>query len=96
MRATDGVVRTSGGVPIFAEFSSSNGGWSTQGDFPYLRAAQDDWDGALAPSVHAWTAVLRASDLERRFPAVGRLQRVRVTARDGNGPWGGRVRRVVL
>jgi peptidoglycan hydrolase-like amidase len=96
VRATDGVVRTSGGVPVFAEFSSSNGGWSTDGDHPYLRAARDDWDGALTPSVHAWTAVLRASDLERRFPAVGRLQRVRVIARDGNGPWGGRVRSVVL
>jgi hypothetical protein len=96
VRATDGVVRTSGGVPVFAEFSSSNGGWSTRGDFPYLRAAQDDWDGVLAPSVHAWKAVLRATDLERRFPAVGRLQRLRVTARDGNGPWGGRVRTVVL
>jgi len=96
VRATDGVVRTSRGVPIFAEFSSSNGGWSTTGDFPYLRAAQDDWDGALRPSVHAWQAVLTATDLERRFPAVGRLQRVRVTQRDGNGPWGGRVKTVVL
>ena len=96
VRATDGVVRTSGGVPVFAEFSSSNGGWSTKGDFPYLRPAQDDWDGVLKPSVHAWKAVLRAADLEKRFPAVGRLQRVRVTARDGNGPWGGRVRTVVL
>ncbi len=96
VRATDGVVRTSGGVPVFAEFSSSNGGWSTTGDFPYLRAAQDDWDGALAPSVHAWKAVLSATDLEQRFPAVGRLQRVRVTRRDGNGPWGGRVKAVVL
>jgi SpoIID/LytB domain protein len=96
VRATDGVVRTSGGVPVFAEFSSSNGGWSTKGDFPYLRAAQDDWDGALQPSVHAWRAVLRAADLERRFPAVGRLERVRVTKRDGNGPWGGRVKTVVL
>jgi hypothetical protein len=89
-------VRTSGGVPVFAEFSSSNGGWSTTGDFPYLRAAPDGWDGVLAPSVHAWKAVVSASDLERRFPAVGRLQRVRVTSRDGNGPWGGRVRTVVL
>lgn len=96
VRATDGVVRTSGGVPVFAEFSSSNGGWSTTGDFPYLRAAQDDWDGALSPSVHAWRAVLRVSDLEKRFPAVGRLLRVRVTGRDGNGAWGGRVKSVVL
>lgn len=96
VRATAGVVRTSGGTPIFAEFSSSNGGWSTTGDFPYLRAASDDWDGALQNPVHAWRATLRASDLERRFPGVGRLLRLRVQARDGNGEWGGRVRTVVL
>jgi SpoIID/LytB domain protein len=96
VRATAGVVRTHRGVPIFAEFSSSNGGWSTRGDFPYLAAARDDWDGALPNPVHAWRASLRVADLERRFPAVGTLQRVRVTARDGNGAWGGRVRTVVL
>ena len=46
--------------------------------------------------MHAWTASLPVADLERRFPAVGRLQRVRVTTRDGNGAWGGRVKAVVL
>ena len=96
VRATEGVVRTYGGTPIFAEFSSSNGGWSTAGDFPYLRPAADAWDGALPNSVHSWKATLHAGDLERRFPDVGRLVRVRVTARDGNGAWGGRVRTVVL
>ena len=96
VRATAGVVRTYGGTPVHAEFSSSNGGWSTTGDFPYLRAARDDWDGALPSSVHAWRATLRATDLERRFPAVGTLRRLRVTARDGNGAWGGRVTAVVL
>ena len=96
VRATAGVVRTYGGTPIFAEFSSSNGGWSTAGDFPYLKAQRDDWDGAVANTVHSWKASLRASDLERRFPTLGTLKRIRVTARDGNGEWGGRVRTVVL
>jgi peptidoglycan hydrolase-like amidase len=41
--------------------------------------------------VHSWSASLRATDLETRFPAVGTLRRIRVTARDGNGEWGGRV-----
>ncbi len=96
VRATAGIVRTYGGKSIFAEFSSSNGGHSTTGDFPYLTAEPDPWDGATSNSVHAWTASLPVADLERRFPAVGRLQRVRVTARDGNGAWGGRVKAVVL
>ena len=96
VHATAGVVRTYGGVPISAAVSARNGGWSTDGGVPYLRAARDDWDGALPNSVHAWRASLSATDLERRFPAVGTLQRLRVTARDGNGAWGGRVKQVVL
>ena len=96
VRATAGVVRTYAGAPIFAEFSSSNGGWSTDGGAPYLVAARDDWDGAVSNTVHAWTATLAAGDLERRYPAIGHLERMRVTRRDGNGEWGGRVREVVL
>ncbi len=96
VRETAGVVRTYNGSAIFSEFSSSNGGWSTKGDVPYLIAQRDDWDGALDNPVHAWDASLRATDLERRFPAVGSLQRIRITGRDGNGDWGGRVKAVVL
>lgn len=96
VRATAGVVRTYNGTPIFAEYSSSNGGWSTAGNVPYLVARRDDWDGAVPNSVHAWNAALRATDLQSRFPAVGTLKRIRVTARDGNGEWGGRVTSVVL
>jgi len=96
VRATAGVVRTYGGKSILAEFSSSNGGHSTAGDVPYLTAKPDPWDSAAPNTVHAWKASLPVADLERRFPAVGRLERVRVTARDGNGAWGGRVQSVVL
>jgi SpoIID/LytB domain protein len=96
VRATAGVVRTYNGAPIFAEYSSSNGGWSTDGGSPYLVARRDDWDGAVPNSVHSWSASLRATDLEARYPALGTLKRIRVTARDGNGEWGGRVKSVVL
>lgn len=96
VRATAGVVRTYAGKSILAEFSSSNGGHSTAGDVAYLTARPDPWDSATPNTVHAWTASLPVADLERRFPAVGRLQRVRVTARDGKGEWGGRVQGVVL
>lgn len=96
VRETAGVVRTYRGKSIFSEYSSSNGGWSTKGDMPYLIAQRDDWDGSLNNPVHRWKASLRAADLERRFPAVGTLQRIRVTGRDGHGEWGGRVKAVVL
>ncbi|MDT7570393.1 MAG: stage sporulation protein [Actinomycetota bacterium] len=96
VRATAGVVRTYNGAPIFAEFSSSNGGWSTDGGTPYLVPRRDDWDGVVPNPVHSWTASLKASDIERRYPSVGTLKRLRITVRDGNGEWGGRVKTVVL
>lgn len=88
---TTGQVRTYGGAPIFAQFSSSNGGYSTAGSQPYLVAKPDPWDGVVPNSVHYWTTGLPASAIERRHPSIGRLARIRVLARDGHGEWGGRV-----
>ncbi len=96
VRQTTGVVRTYQGQPIFAEFSSSNGGWSADGGLPYLVAQRDDWDGAVYSTVHSWTATVTAAQLQTRFPSVGTLKRLRITGRDGNGAWGGRVKTVVL
>lgn len=109
------VVRTYRGEPIFAEYSSSNGGWSTAGTVagevvPYIKAQADPWDGAapndftVGPaSVHAWTATLKWADIQAYFNnanntsvLIGTLQRMRVTERDGNGDWRGRVKKVVL
>jgi SpoIID/LytB domain protein len=96
VQATAGVIRTYNGKAIFAEFSSSNGGWSTDGGEPYLIAQQDDWDGSVSSTVHSWTATLTAAQLQARYQAVGTLKRIRTTLRDGNGEWGGRVKAVVL
>ncbi|HEV2888792.1 MAG TPA: SpoIID/LytB domain-containing protein [Frankiaceae bacterium] len=93
--ATRGVMRTYDGAAIFAEFSSSNGGWSTTGSFPYLAAKADPWDAIASPH-HYWTATLTVAQIEAKFPSLGRFSRMRVTQRDGNGDWGGRVRSVIL
>jgi SpoIID/LytB domain protein len=95
VNATAGVTRTYGGKAIFAEFSSSNGGWSTTGSMPYLTAHADPWDAIASPS-HYWTGTVTAAQLQARYPSVGTLRRIRVTLRDGNGEWGGRVKTVVL
>lgn len=94
--ASAGKIRTYQGRAIFAEFSSSNGGWSTKGNVPYLVAQRDDWDGVAPNYEHSWTATLTAKQLQAAFPAVGTLKRIRITGRDGNGEWGGRVLTVVL
>ncbi|HVE63923.1 MAG TPA: SpoIID/LytB domain-containing protein [Mycobacteriales bacterium] len=94
--ATAGQVRTHNGSVIFAEFSASNGGFSTaHAVFPYLAAKADPWDALESPH-HYWTAQVTAAEIEAKYPSVGRLARVRVLSRDGNGEWGGRVKRVVL
>ncbi|MDQ1710391.1 MAG: stage sporulation protein [Frankiaceae bacterium] len=96
--ATAAIMRTYNGLAIFAEFSSSNGGWSVSGaPAPYLPARADPWDGLDARNTnHTWTASVPVTAIEAAFPSVGRLARVRVTSRDGNGEWGGRVLGVVL
>jgi SpoIID/LytB domain protein len=94
--ATAGNIRTFNGAPAFTQFSSSNGGYSTSGGLPYLVAKADPWDGAVPNPMHTWSATLPVSTLEARFPAVGKLLRLKVTSRDGNGDWGGRINTVVL
>ena len=95
INATRNVVRAYQGAPIFAEFSSSNGGWSTTGNFPYLAAKSDPWDRLESPH-HSWTGQVSVAQIEARYPSVGTLTRLRVVTRDGNGEWGGRVKRVLL
>jgi SpoIID/LytB domain protein len=111
VNATAGVIRTYGGKAIFAEFSASNGGWSTDGGTPYLVAKADPWDGITGSTVHSWNATLPVSSLECRYgpktssgacakDASGNplwhLLKLTITQRDGNGEWGGRVEAATL
>lgn len=103
--AYDGpLIRTYKSAPIFAQFSSSNGGWSTKTTSSnpdvqaYLVAQQDPYDGLVASSVHSWSDDVPVSTIEAayRSAGLGTLKRLKITARDGNGEWGGRVQTVVL
>ncbi|MCU1678148.1 MAG: hypothetical protein JWM93_2906, partial [Frankiales bacterium] len=94
--ATAGQTILYNGQPAFTEFSSSNGGWSTDGGTPYMVAKADPWDGAAANSVHSWTGQITAAQLEAKWPSVGHLEAITVVARDGHGEWGGRVLSVQL
>ena len=46
--------------------------------------------------MHDWSTTVDVSAFERNYPSVGTLQKIRVTSRDGNGEWQGRVSSVVL
>lgn len=94
VRATDRRVLTAGGKVILAQYSSSSGGYTAPGGASYLKAVPDPAD-AVSPH-HTWARRLRASDVEARWPEIGRLVRVRIVGRTGYGMWGGRVYRLVL
>ena len=97
VRDTGGVVLTYQGAVAVTQYSSSSGGWTTDGGLPYLVAQADPWDGsAPGDSLHTWSATLRVTDLERAFPSIGTLQTLTVDQRDGHGEWGGRVLAVTL
>jgi stage II sporulation protein D len=89
--ATAGKWLAYGNVYALTEFSASNGGWSTDGQKPYLPAREDPWDGYVPNSAHAWTASVPTAKVEQRWPQVGTVTALQVTSRDGNGDWGGRV-----
>jgi stage II sporulation protein D len=89
--ATAGQVLTFEGNPAFTQFSSSSGGWTSAGSVPYLPAQADPYDAHDANPMNTWAVTVDVSRLEKAYPAIGDLRRIRVTARDGNGEWFGRV-----
>ena len=94
--ATSRRILTSDGEPAFTQFGSSSGGWTSAGSVPYLPARQDPYDGWSGNPVHDWRTQLSDATLEKAWPGIGDLTRIAVTARDGNGDWGGRVRSITL
>lgn len=94
---------TADGRFAFTEFSTSSGGWSAgppASTFPAVPDLGDAVHADAGNSGHRWTIKLRRSDIEQAFEplfaqqgkTLGRLVRIDVTGRDGNGEWGGRVR----
>ncbi len=90
--ATAGTVLMYGGKPALTQFSSSNGGWSVAGATQaYLVAQADPYEQYSSNPNRSWTVPLNAAALQRAYPAIGTLQKIQVTERDGNGKAGGRV-----
>ena len=87
--ATAGRIVTFGGTVALTQFSSSNGGHSAPGDYPYLRPQPDPYDAVIRPNT--WTATLSAAAIAEAYPTVGEVQELRVLSRDGYGRYGGRV-----
>lgn len=96
VEATRGQILTYGGAAAFTQFSASSGGWTSAGTRPYLVAKPDPYDDAAGNPVHDWSVKLAAARIIDAYPSLGRLKRLRVTRREGNGQWGGRVVAIIL
>jgi stage II sporulation protein D len=95
IRATAGQVRLYRNVPIVAEYSSSNGGATVASGVPYQVMKADGWD-AYPGNKNAnadWTVTRTTAAVQAAF-GVGALRTLRVLARTGVGPGGGRVLRI--
>ena len=87
--ATAGRILTFGGTAALTQFSSSNGGHSAPGGYPYLRPQPDPYDAVIRPNT--WTATLTAAAIAEAYPTIGEVLELRVLSRDGYGRYGGRV-----
>ncbi len=96
VKATKRIVLFHGGKPAFTQFGSSSGGWTAANQFSYLPTQEDPYDNWSGNPVHSWSLDLTAARIEAAYPGVGKLQRIRILQRDGNGDWGGRVRSLRL
>ena len=94
VKATAGVIVTYRGVVALTQFSSSNGGHTAKGDYPYLAARRDPYDRVIKSQ--AWTRTLSASSISRVWPSVGTVKRLQISSRDGAGAWGGRVKTIKI
>lgn len=89
VKATAGLQVLYRGAPALTQFSASNGGARAKGDFAYLTAGADPYDGVRTSQ--AWTVSLSKSAVQARYPSVGTPSRIQIRSRDGSGAWGGRV-----
>jgi hypothetical protein len=90
---TAGRVLAAGGVVVSAMYSASSGGYTSDaGAFPAVVDEGDQY--SPLPDRHDWSVTLKVSTIEAAFPKVGSLQLLNVTARNGLGDGGGRVRSI--
>ncbi len=96
-QATAGSVMETNGVVQSTQYSASTGGYTNPGTFA---GVPDDGDAVCVPgacnSNHTWTASVPVSTIEAAWPALGTLESIAITGRNGLGDWGGRVTTMTL
>ena len=85
------IVKYQGAVAL-TMFASSNGGHTAQGAYKYLAPRSDPYDNDIKSQ--DWTVTVKASTIAKAWPSVGTVKSLKVTARDGDGAWGGRAEKI--
>jgi SpoIID/LytB domain protein len=80
------------------EYSASSGGFSTGAQFPAVVDAGDAVcvSASICNPNHNWTVTLSAASIDAAYPAIGTFSSLAVTARNGNGDFGGRVNQMTV
>ena len=63
---------------------------------PTCRARATRTTPGRGNSVHDWSVKVSETTLEKRYPGIGDLKKIKVTSREGGGDWNGRVWNVTL
>ncbi|WP_406831852.1 SpoIID/LytB domain-containing protein [Pedococcus sp. KACC 23699] len=79
------------GKAAFTQFSSSDGGWTSASDKPYLVAQRDPWDAVWDNPYNTWTGTVTTSQIEAYYPSIGSFRSLTIDQRNGLGAEGGRV-----
>ncbi|MGD9999842.1 MAG: SpoIID/LytB domain-containing protein [Ilumatobacteraceae bacterium] len=93
VQATAAVVRRVGspaGPIALTMFSASSGGWTAASSLPFP-AVEDLGDATPGNPNHTWQTTLSAGTITAKWPSIGAFTGITVTARSGQGDWGGRV-----
>lgn len=96
VRGNRNIVLRYQGQPVLAQYSASDGGASVYGGFPYLVAQPDPYDSRASGDPYLdQSKSVRVRSIARAY-RLKKVTAVRVTARDGIGPWGGRAVKAVV
>jgi hypothetical protein len=97
---TAGQVMVTDGTSTVAttEYSASSGGYSTGAQFPGVVDAGDAVcvTASVCNPNHSWTVTLSAASIEAAYPSIGSFTALDVTARNGDGDFGGRVNELTV
>ena len=89
--ATSNKVLQYNSATIFAQFSASSGGWTTDGGKPYLPAQADPYDNVASGDPYLnWTRSVPVASIASSY-GLSKVTQLEITAQDGHGDWGGRV-----